>query len=225
LDDFADSRGNLLPLSPFAKESRNRLDEYYRSLSSDKEDKKESGWLQFPSLFNAREDVNSRMPSTKTVSTQDETDDGDSIPEKGLSDFSRSLLTITKRNRLEEVMLMRPKNMPMAKQTLRTLLDAVDEYPYFDDPIFEQHAVYSLELALLALISNKDKVQELYPMFLPKFETVLKTSDESTSNSQTSVHLPTPFLMERVVVTILRSCIHLYDYPEVRFPFDVLRGW
>lgn len=222
LDDFADSHGNLLPLSPFAKQSQKRLDEYYRSLSSDKEGKKESGWFQ--SLFHAREDVKPRVPSAKIFTTQDETDGGDSIPEKELSDFSKSLLTITKRNRLEEVMLMRPKNMPMAKQTLRALLDAVDEHPYFDDPVFEQHAVYSLELALLALISNMDKVQELYPMFLPKFETVLKESDEITANSQASVHLPTPFLMERVVVTILRSCIHLYDYPEVSFPY-VLRGW
>jgi brefeldin A-resistance guanine nucleotide exchange factor 1 len=220
LDDFADSHGTLLPLSPFAKQSQKRLDEYYRSLS-DKEDKKEdTGWFQFPYLFNVHEDAKSK--SSKTVSTQDEMDGGDSIPEKELSSFSRSLLAITKRNRLEDVMLMRPKNMPMAKQTIRALLDAVDEYPYFDDPIFEQHAVYSLELALLALISNKDKVQELYPMFLPKFETVLK-DDERTANSQASVHLPTPFLMERVVVTILRSCIHLYDYPEVRSPFDVLR--
>jgi brefeldin A-resistance guanine nucleotide exchange factor 1 len=28
--------------------------------------------------------------------------------------------------------------------------------------------------------------------------------------------MPTPFLMERVVVTILRACIHLYDIPEAR---------
>jgi hypothetical protein len=47
----------------------------------------------------------------------------------------------------------------MAKQMIGALLDAVDKYPY--DPIFEQLAVYSLELALMALRSNKDKVKEL----------------------------------------------------------------
>jgi len=220
LDDFADSRGNLLPLSPFSRQSQRRLDEYYRSLSDKDEDKRsEAGWFQFPSLFNANTDA---APSDKTMTTQDETDAGDSIPEKELSSFSQSLLAITKRAKLEDVMLMRQKNLPMAKQTIRALLDAVDDYPYFDDPLFEQHAVYSLELALLALISNKDKVQELFPMFLPKFETILKESDgESTVSSQASVNLPTPFLMERVVVTILRSCIHLYEYPEVSV--DLLR--
>lgn len=213
LDDFADSRGNLLPLSPFARQSQRRLDEYFRSLSDKDEDRRsEAGWFQFPSLFN----VNSNSkPSDRTLTTQDETDGGDSIPEKELSSFSQSLLAVTKRARLEDVVLMRPKSLPMAKQTIRALLDAIDEYPYFDDPVFEQHAVYSLELALSALISNKDKVQELFPMFLPKFGTILKESDESTVSSQASVNLPTPFLMERVVVTILRSCIHMYEYPEV----------
>jgi len=213
LDDFADSRGNLLPLSPFARQSQRRLDEYYRSLSDKDEDRRsEAGWFQFPSLFNVNTEV---KPSDRTMTTQDETDGGDSIPEKELSSFSRSLLAITKRARLEDVVLMRPNNLPVAKQTIRALLDMIDDYPYFDDPVFEQHAVYSLELALLALISNKDKVQELFPMFLPKFETILKESDESTVSSQASVNLPTPFLMERVVVTILRSCIHMYEYPEV----------
>jgi hypothetical protein len=28
--------------------------------------------------------------------------------------------------------------------------------------------------------------------------------------------LPSPFLMERVVITVLRSCIHLYDLKAVR---------
>ena len=213
LDDFADSHGNLLPLSPFAKQSQRRLDEYYRSLSDKEEDKRSAaGWFQFPSLFN----VNTEVKPQGTVTTSDETDAGDCIPEKELSSFSQSLLAITKRARLEDVVLMRPKSLPMAKQTIRALLDAIDEFPYFDDPVFEQHAVYSLELALLALISNKDKVQDLFPMFLPKFETILKESDENTVSSQASVNLPTPFLMERVVVTILRSCIHMYEYPEVR---------
>lgn len=214
LDDFADSRGNLLPLSPFARQSQRRLDEYYRSLADRDENKRsEAGWFQFPSLFHANSDS---KPSERTMTTQDETDGGDTIPETELSSFSQSLLAITKRAGLEDVVLMGPKSMPMAKQTIRALLDSIDEHPYFDDPVFEQHAVYSLELALLTLISNKDKVQELFPMFLPKFETILKESDEDTISSQASVNLPTPFLMERVAVTILRSCIHLYEYPEVR---------
>jgi brefeldin A-resistance guanine nucleotide exchange factor 1 len=201
LDDFADSRGNLLPLSPFAKQSQRRLDEYYRSLSTG--GKKGRGWLSMFSPKNSR-DSNSGPESSN---------------EKELSSFSHALLQVTKRAKLEQVVLMRPKNLPLAKQTIRALLDAINAYPYFDDPIFEQHAVYSLELALLSLISNRDWAADLYDMFLTKFDSVLAegmSENIDFGGSSQEKNLPTPFLMERVVVTILRSCIHLYDIPELR---------
>lgn len=211
LDDFADSRGNLLPLSPFAKQSQRRLDEYYRSLSTGK---KKKGWLG--NLFSG----GSGAASTKNIAAASvDTGTTASASDKELSSFSHALLQVTKRAKLEQVVLMRPKNLPLAKQTTRALLDAIDAYPYFDDPIFEQHAVYSLELALLALISNRDRAPDLYEIFLSKFDSVLASgSSESISENETKQerNLPTPFLMERVVVTILRSCIHLYDIPSVR---------
>ena len=197
LDDFADSRGNLLPLSPFAKQSQRRLDEYYRSLSGKN---KKKGWL-------------SNVFGSKQVSAGEKGGD-ESQSDKELSSFSHALLQVTKRAKLEQVVLMRPKTLPLAKQTIRALLDAIDAYPYFDDPIFEQHAVYSLELALLALISNRDRAADLYDLFLAKFDSVLSSGPRS--EGQQEKNMPTPFLMERVVVTILRSCIHLYDIPEVR---------
>lgn len=203
LDDFADSRGNLLPLSPFAKQSQRRLDEYYRSLSGKN---KRKGWLG--NVFG----VQNRQGAVKGKGGDD------SASDKELSSFSHALLQVTERAKLEQVVLMRPKNLPLAKQTIGALLDAIDAYPYFDDPIFEQHAVYSLELALLALISNRDRAPELYDLFLAKFDTVLSTasSDIIQSEKTKEKNMPTPFLMERVVVTILRSCIHLYDIPDVR---------
>ena len=203
LDDFADSRGNLLPLSPFAKQSQQRLDEYYRSLSGKKRRK---GWLG--NVFGGQ----NRRESAKGKGGDD------SASEKELSQFSHALLQVTERAKLEQVVIMRPKNLPLAKQTIGALLDAIDAYPYFDDPIFEQHAVYSLELALLALISNRDRAPDLYDLFLAKFDSVLSnaSSHNSHSNKEKEKNVPTPFLMERVVVTILRSCIHLYDIPDVR---------
>ena len=143
----------------------------------------------------------------------------DSASDKELSSFYYALLLqVTQRAKLEQVAIMRPTNLPWAKQTIGALLDAIDAYPYFDDPIFEQHAVYSLELALLlALISNRDRAPDLYDLFLSKFDSVLSTarSDGLQSDKEREKNLPTPFLMERVVVTILRSCIHLYDIPDV----------
>jgi len=207
LDDFADSRGNLLPLSPFAKQSQRRLDEYYRSLGSDRDKKK--GWMT--SFFTGKKEQQG-LASLFHGDTEDFPDQN----EKELSSFSVSLLQVTKRAKLEQVVLMRPKNLPMAKQTVRALLDAIDAYPYFDDPIFEQHAVYSLELALLALISNRDRSADLYPTFLAKFETVLHGGTSEHPSESQPKNIPTPFLMERVVVTILRACIHLYDIPEAR---------
>ena len=203
LDDFADSRGNLLPLSPFAKQSQQRLDEYYRSLSGKN---KRKGWLG--NVFSAQ----NRHASMRGKGGDD------SASDKELSSFSYALLQVTQRAKLEQVVIMRPKNLPLAKQTIGALLDAIDAYPYFDDPIFEQHAVYSLELALLALISNRDRAPDLYDLFLAKFDSVLSTarSDGIQSDKEREKNLPTPFLMERVVVTILRSCIHLYDIPDVR---------
>jgi brefeldin A-resistance guanine nucleotide exchange factor 1 len=209
LDDFADSRGNLLPLSPFAKQSQRRLDEYYKSLGSERDTKK--SWIT--TLFSPKKEEHG-LPSM----FHGDLEDAPEANEKELSSFSHSLLQVTKRAKLEQVVLMRPKNLPMAKQTVRALLDAIDAYPYFDDPIFEQHAVYSLELALLALISNRDRSVDLYPAFLEKFTSVLRGVDSPEVPPAGGIprNMPTPFLMERVVVTILRACIHLYDIPEAR---------
>jgi golgi-specific brefeldin A-resistance guanine nucleotide exchange factor 1 len=204
LDDFADSHGNLLPLSPFAHESQKRLDDYYRSLSTKSRRK---GWL--PNVFRRSQ----RRHELTTGKRWDA-----SLHGKEVSMFSHALLQVTKRAKLEQVVLMRPKNLPLARQTINALLDAINAYPYFDDPIFEQHAVYSLELALLALISNRDRASDLFEMFFMKFDSVLSSSrkNEVETGKQHDKNFPTPFLMERVVVTILRSCIHLYDKQEVR---------
>jgi len=210
LDDFADSRGNLLPLSPFAKQSQRRLDDYYKGLSSASKKKQASFFGSFFAV-----ETKPKSPGHATVPSPQDIDQNESE----LSLFAQALLHVTKRAKLDQVVMMRPKNLPMARQTLGTLLDSISSYPYFDDPIFEQHAVYSLELALLALIANKDRVTELYPIFLEKFEAVLESgiaADRDDPSQTNTKNVPTPFLMERVVVTILRSCIHLYDIPEIR---------
>ena len=86
-------------------------------------------------------------------------------------------------------------------------MTSVDEYPFNDNPVLEQHAIFSLELAARALLTNRDKAPELFSLFLLKFEHIFSKVGDNK--------IPAPFMVERVVVTVLRSSIHLYDLPEV----------
>jgi brefeldin A-resistance guanine nucleotide exchange factor 1 len=199
LDDFADSNGNVLPLSSFAKTSQRKLDEYYRSQSDQDADKKKS-W--FRSFFDKK--------NAKALEEEDSMaeDDGSVAPNKGeLSKYTRVLLAIAEAADVENVVQMGSTKLPTAEQTIRSLLATVDQYPYKKDPVMEQHAIFSLELAARALLSNRDRAPELFNLFLDKFESIL--------GRVTDKKVPAPFVIERIVVTILRCSIHLYELPEV----------
>ena len=198
LDDFADSNGNVLPWTSYARKSQKRLDDYYRS-QSERETKKSKGW--FRSLFR------------KASPDKDEQEDllegieGSDSNRRELSTYTRALLGIAEAADVENVIQVGSTTLPAAEQTIRALLDAVAAYPYDEDPVLEQHAVFSLELAARALLANKDRASDLFKYFLATFEDILgRVSDN---------YLPAPFVLERIVVTVLRSCIHLYDLPEV----------
>lgn len=199
LDDFADSNGNVLPLSPYAKASQKRLDDYYRSKSVvDTKDKPE-GW--FSGLFRRKEeDAKVQQPSRSSV-----------VRKPGqyeLSEECRALLALAEATEVETIVQMGSTILPSAGDTIRSLLEVVDEYPYEDNPVTEQHAIFSLELAARALLSNRDKASELFPLFLRKFENILGKITEK--------HIPSPFVIERIAVTILRCSIHLYENDEMR---------
>ena len=95
-----------------------------------------------------------------------------------------------------------------AEITIRALLEVVGQYPFDDDPVLEQHAVFAMELAARALLSNKERASDLFAIFLSQFESILGRVSEGS--------IPSPFVLERLVVTVLRACIHLYDLSEVR---------
>lgn len=196
LDDFADSSGNVLPLSIFAKNSQRRLEEYYRS-KADPDANQQKGW--FRSFFR-------KSGMEKGL---DALDDEDFVSQRkgDLSTYARTLLGIAESADVETVIQMGSTKFPAAEQTIRALLNAVEQYPYGEDPVLEQHAIFSLELAARALLSNKEQAPELYPMFLTAFEGILSPIDEK--------NIPAPFVLERVAVTVLRACIHLYEVPEV----------
>lgn len=199
LDDFADSKSNVLPLSAYAKESLRKVEEHYR-LHTDQSKPSKKGWFRMPRFKHGTEG-SSQSPS---VSFQN------AIPRRMSnggkpSPFTLSLLSVSEAAELESIILMCSGPLPRAKQTIRALLDTVHVNA------LEQHAVFSLELAARALLSTREQCAELFPLFLSKFESLLSLRMEGDSSG-----LPSPFLMERVVITILRSTIHLYDLKAVR---------
>jgi brefeldin A-resistance guanine nucleotide exchange factor 1 len=200
LDDFADSKSNVLPLSTYAKESLRRVEEHYR-LHTDQSKPSKKGWFRMPRFKHGADSSNLNHSSVNFQSSAPRRMSGGGKP----SSFTLSLLSVSEAAELESIILMCAGPLPRAKQTIRALLDTVNVN------ILEQHAVFSLELAARALLSTRDQCAELFPLFLSKFEALLSLRAEGDSSG-----LPSPFLMERVVITVLRSCIHLYDLKAVR---------
>jgi brefeldin A-resistance guanine nucleotide exchange factor 1 len=194
LDDFADSNGNVLPQSTFAKTSQRRLHEVYRAHSEEEKAAKNKGWLR--SIF--------RRNSKDT----DELEDQLELPGKGnkLSKVAKALLEVAEASDVEAVVHLATGQSDV-KRKIQLQIDCLDDFPFKHDPVGEQHAIFSIELATRALLSNRDHALEWFIPFLNKFEVVL--------SAVTSTKVPAPFVIERIVVTILRCCIHLYDIEEV----------
>jgi hypothetical protein len=78
-------------------------------------------------------------------------------------------------------------------------------------PTYEQHIGFALELAARALLASNERAAELFPFFLVKFQSIVAKLKKLRGP------ISVPFLMERVVVTMLRASIHLYNIPDVSF--------
>jgi len=228
LDDFADSNGNVLPLSPYAIMSQKQLDDYYRVLLGKDDSKEKKSWLR--SLWGQKKSLSTRdagnigEESEHSVRSGAENTNAYISPPapKELSTFSLRLLDVAENCEVEKVVAQMgsstgnedeesPEEMLHHEQqfmAIQALLTSVDEYPFNGDPVLEQHAIFSLELAARALLTNRERAPDLFNLFLIKFESILGKVDDH--------QIPAPFMVERVVVTVLRSSIHLYDLPEVR---------
>jgi brefeldin A-resistance guanine nucleotide exchange factor 1 len=201
LDDFADSEGNVLPLSPFAQDSQKRLDNYYKG-SSGKDGDAKKGWFRLS--FFGRKGPGEEAPEAEPMTEKD----AESSP-ANLTANRKTLIQIAKKIDIEKIMVLGPNvRLPIVKQSIKGLLESVDRFQP-DNPLYEQHAAFSLELAVRALFANRERAGELLPLFLAKFDSVAA----KTSKSATVV---APFVLERVVVTILRTHIHLYASEKVR---------
>jgi len=204
LDDFADSDGNVLTLSLFARNSQKRLNDNYQ-IKDGKRGTVRQGWFGF-SVFGKGRGKEVKASGNKQ-----------NIPPHRLrtakiSSNARILLQITEWTEIEKFMVLGPHlRLELVKQSLKGLLDSIDEVPSKPSSTYEQHHAFALELATRTLLaSNDERAQELFPLFLTKFHSLA----QKLRKLQRPVSVP--FLAERVVVTILRSSIHLYKIPTMR---------
>lgn len=199
LDDFADSKGSVLPPSIFAKRSLDRWQDYMEFISSAHDNDANVGlWESVTAVL---------APELPSESKKVEREDGNR-DESSTASFSSVLALVVQSCSLDQV-LMQKRDLPYATRILRALLDATDPSivgQYVDSPLFEHHAVFALELSARVLLSHRKRAHELYPMLLAKVRVALQGAQNKK----------TPYLMERACVTILRACIHLFDREEVR---------
>jgi brefeldin A-resistance guanine nucleotide exchange factor 1 len=203
LDDFADSEGNVLPLSLFARNSQKRLDDFYK-IKAGKEGPTEEGWFKL-SFFGKGKGKSSKTskPMHQVISHQGRP--------KEISANAQVLNLIAERCEIEKFMVLGPHlRLELVKQSLKGLLDSIDKLPPTPTATYEQHHAFALELAARALLADNGRAAELFPFFLTKFQSL------ATKLSKLKKAISVPFLTERVVVTILRASIHLYEVPEVR---------
>jgi len=203
LDDFADAQGHLLPPSNFSRMASKRLADFYR-VATEKDhaqQRKRKGWLR--SLFKRK---NSKM--SDAAAPDDSVSGGLSVatPKEDLSPMGKTLLSIVEAAGIEGI--VQAAATTQAPEIIPLLLDKLDAYPFKKDPIGENNAIFALELATRALLANRDKATELFNPFLTKFETILGMVSPNK--------VPAPFVIERIVVTILRCAIHLYALPELQ---------
>jgi brefeldin A-resistance guanine nucleotide exchange factor 1 len=205
LDDFADSDGNVLPLSPFAEASQKKLDDYYKSLTG-KQDGDKKGWFRLSFFRGKKAEGGNELEPEPVPGKETEK------PRGQLSANTKTLLQVAQRVEVEKLIVYPPNmKLPLVKHCIKNLLDSVDKFPTTDSPTYEQHTAFALELAIRALLADRERAVELLPYFLPIFQSVAaKVSKDEYKG------VAVPFLVERVIVSILRTSIHLYANPKVR---------
>ena len=204
LDDFANSLGNQLPMSVFAHRSQQRVSEYMQSIAPSVNTKEKSGFLS--SVFATLAPL--------------EAHDGDSKSQ--LVPLSETLQRVANNSQFDKI-IMKTNDAATAKRILCALLESVfpdgDTDELASDPLFEHNSVFVLELSARLLISNRIYAAELYPIFLAKFQQLLspQLARGAPEGTESVIYgLKFPYVLERIVVTILRACIHLFDMPEPR---------
>ncbi|KAL7540223.1 hypothetical protein ACHAXR_009956 [Thalassiosira sp. AJA248-18] len=197
MDDFADSRGANLPMSVFAHASQHRVNKYMESIAPPDKLPSNRGFLS--SFFGFGQ---------SSTRHDEEVHDRNAQTPFPLSD---TLQRVAHCAQLDKIIMKTP-DVAMAKRILCAMLGSIgDEEEITSDPLFEHNSVFVLELAARLLFSNRVHAAELYPIFFAKFQHMISKDD---SSGCTISELRFPYILERIVVTILRACIHLFDVPD-----------
>ena len=204
LDDFADSKGNSLPPSIFATKSLARVNEYRESLSESIPSNAvpSTGLFSFLGFGNAS---SHELTPSHSLNT---------------NPLIRVLEVVSSEASLDQI-IMKMNDVNMAKRILASMLgtmfpDDVNDESLMElssDPLYEENAVFVLELAARLLVSNRGHSAELLPLFVSKFEVLFSGRGKDDDNTAV-IGLSFPYLLERIIVTILRAAIHLYDIPD-----------
>ena len=209
LDDFADSRGNPLRPSIFARDCQSRVIEYRESLAP-KHSKGKKFWT---SLFE---------PSWSTQSSNDNEASSDDFP------IHATLQNVVDATQFDKF-IGKIDDISLANSILLALVEGIipdeDNAEATSDPLFENNAVFVLELLARFLISNRSDAADLYPLFLSKIEIFfLPNEEEEDLHKHRVLGLKFPFILERIIVTILRFYIHFFDIESGRLRENLNRS-
>jgi hypothetical protein len=209
LDDFADSRGNPLPMSVFSNRSLHRVNEYIKSTMPSDESQHKSGFLSIFGFGQSSPRLDEKIHADNTQQR---------FP---LTDVFEIIVRHAKFDRI----ISKTKDAAQAKRILAAMLDAMVPGENIEemtsDPLFEHNSVFVLELSARLLISNRVHARELYPLFFHTFQELMHSKNAPEIGI---VCLKFPYMLERIVVTILRACIHLFDVPEVELRSQLNRS-
>jgi len=211
LDDFADGRGKILPQSIFARRSRYRVDQFFSGVPNEEEIA--GFWGSVSTIFGGPKNEIEEENTNHTDGNVNKV-----APNRSNQILSEGLVQVSQAAQFDHI-FMQSKDLSFASQMLRTLLDSRDlgDSNVFNadatHPLFEHHAVFALELATRALLWNRPRASDLFPIFQSKVEAILLLGISQMQNEGSTTNIP--FLMERAVITILRAFIHLYDIPQV----------
>lgn len=211
LDDFANTDGTKLELSPYACRSFCRAQRHYALTLGGNDFDTDRSSLSISSLFQRVTN-----PSKIHKSVFDENASLNEWKEqfrRGSCKFIKNQSVVEELRDIEEInkmdhILLGRKGKDDMKQILCALLEETRNREG-SDLIFEHHAVYCLELASRLLFNNMEFAQDVYHLFINRFEDSLHFADDEKN----PIH---PFLAERAVVTILRCSIHMIDRVELK---------
>ena len=195
LDDFADSNGVKLAPTRFATKSRTRWEKYISSMMLTDNHNNQKG------LWESMTNVIAPPVSNDIIEEQ--------MNNQRLQELKRIKKALLNASQNCESIIMKKRDIDQVKNFFQALLDAVDPSTvgqYIDSPLFEYHAVFALELSARVLLCHrKSAATVLYPLIFAKFRIIIGGG----------YCKKIPYLVERSLVTILRSCIHLLDVVEV----------